>query len=76
MVDRREGTGTVTTMFTPVLGSAEHVADQRTVAMHSIHTTHLALGVLPGMDPAHTAASLHRLVNKVRPAVQRQGSQP
>jgi alkanesulfonate monooxygenase SsuD/methylene tetrahydromethanopterin reductase-like flavin-dependent oxidoreductase (luciferase family) len=57
------------TMFPPVIGSSEHVASRLTASMGTILTTHLALGVLPGMDPKHTSASMRRVINKVAPAL-------
>jgi len=57
------------TIFPPVIGSADHVARLLSDSMDSILTTHLALGVLPGMDPEHTAASMRRVINDVAPAL-------
>jgi alkanesulfonate monooxygenase SsuD/methylene tetrahydromethanopterin reductase-like flavin-dependent oxidoreductase (luciferase family) len=56
------------TIFPPVIGTAEQVAGALSSSMDTVRTTHLALGVLPGMEPKHTAASLRRIVTDVAPA--------
>ncbi len=57
------------TIFPPVIGSADHVGRELSASMNSILTTHLALGVLPGMGPKHTAASMRRIITDVVPAL-------
>jgi alkanesulfonate monooxygenase SsuD/methylene tetrahydromethanopterin reductase-like flavin-dependent oxidoreductase (luciferase family) len=63
----RRGVGK--TMFRPVIGSPEEVTSLLLASMRTTLTTHLALGVLPGMDPKHTAASMRRVVTHVAPAL-------
>src|SRR4051794_14958837 len=62
-------TGGQATIFPAVIGSADHVASDLSTSMNSVLTTHLALGVLPGMDPKHTAASMRRIITDVVPAL-------
>jgi alkanesulfonate monooxygenase SsuD/methylene tetrahydromethanopterin reductase-like flavin-dependent oxidoreductase (luciferase family) len=61
--------GDVTVMFRPVIGSADTVARLLESSLATTLTTHLALGVLPGMDPQHTAASMRRVMSDVVPAL-------
>lgn len=56
-------------IFRPAFGAPTVVADQLHEAMAAARTTHLALGVLPGMDPALTSASLQRIAEQVAPAL-------
>jgi hypothetical protein len=37
--------------------------------MDTTLTTHLAFGVLPGIDPQHTAASMRRVITDIAPAL-------
>jgi alkanesulfonate monooxygenase SsuD/methylene tetrahydromethanopterin reductase-like flavin-dependent oxidoreductase (luciferase family) len=55
------------TLFAPVIGSPETVTDLLTASMNNVTTTHLALGVLPGMDPKDTAMSMRRVIEEVAP---------
>ena len=55
------------TLFDPVIGSSKTVADLLTASMNNVTTTHLAFGVLPGMDPKGTAISMRRLIREVAP---------
>ena len=45
------------------------VAEMLSRSNSRVRTTHLALGVLPGMDPARTRASLDRFARDVAPAI-------
>ncbi len=56
-------------MFQPVFGGAEHVSATLQASMGQVRTTHLALGVLPGMDPGRTRRSLRRFASDVAPAM-------
>ncbi|MCC6435617.1 MAG: LLM class flavin-dependent oxidoreductase [Acidimicrobiales bacterium] len=56
-------------MFDPVFGSPATVAGRLQASMDSIRTTHLALGMLPGMDPAVSRRSLERFAREVAPAL-------
>jgi alkanesulfonate monooxygenase SsuD/methylene tetrahydromethanopterin reductase-like flavin-dependent oxidoreductase (luciferase family) len=57
------------TIFLPVIGSAPTVAEMLHHSNGRVRTTHLALGVLPGMDPTFTRASLDRFARDVAPAI-------
>ena len=57
------------TLFVPVFGAPATVADQLAAAVARVRTTHLGLGVLPGMDPARTRRSLERFASEVAPAL-------
>jgi len=61
--------GHTPTMFRPVIGSADTVAEQLSTSVGTTLTTHLALGVLPGVDPRHTAASMGRVIADVVPVL-------
>ena len=54
-------------MFRPAFGSSETVAASVNRALGKVRTTHLALGILPGMDPRRTEASIDRFVGEVVP---------
>lgn len=58
-----------TTLFQPVIGSPETVVRLLSTSMATTLTTHLALGVLPGMDPQLTAASMRRVIDDVAPVL-------
>jgi alkanesulfonate monooxygenase SsuD/methylene tetrahydromethanopterin reductase-like flavin-dependent oxidoreductase (luciferase family) len=60
-------------MFRPVFGGPDHVTTTLQSAIDRVRTTHLCLGVLPGMDPAQTEASLTRLARDVLPRLSRHG---
>lgn len=64
------------TLFRPVIGSPDHVGTLLSASMGTTLTTHLALGVLPGMDPTHTAASMQRVVNEVGPSLRSTSRDP
>lgn len=55
------------TVFPPVIGSPDHVGSLLSASMGRTLTTHLAFGVLPGMEPGHTAASMRRVVDEIAP---------
>jgi alkanesulfonate monooxygenase SsuD/methylene tetrahydromethanopterin reductase-like flavin-dependent oxidoreductase (luciferase family) len=59
------------TLFVPAFGSAETVANRLAASAEKVRTTHLALGVLPGMSPDRVAASLERFATDVAPALGR-----
>jgi alkanesulfonate monooxygenase SsuD/methylene tetrahydromethanopterin reductase-like flavin-dependent oxidoreductase (luciferase family) len=61
--------GDAAPMIQAVIGSADTVARLLSDSMEATLTTHLALGVLPGMDPQHTAASMRRVITDVAPAL-------
>jgi alkanesulfonate monooxygenase SsuD/methylene tetrahydromethanopterin reductase-like flavin-dependent oxidoreductase (luciferase family) len=67
VAELRRGEGR--TMFRPVIGSSEHVAGLLSASMDTTLTTHLAFGVLPGIDPQHTAASMRRVITDIAPAL-------
>ncbi len=54
-------------MFPPVFGDSEAVAHALNASMAKVRTTHLALGVLPGMDPAVTRRSMELFMNESVP---------
>jgi alkanesulfonate monooxygenase SsuD/methylene tetrahydromethanopterin reductase-like flavin-dependent oxidoreductase (luciferase family) len=54
-------------MFQPVFGDPDHVTRALSASMEKVRTTHLALGVLPGMDPARTRASMRLFASEVAP---------
>ena len=54
-------------MFPPAFGDAEAVAQALNTSMAKVRTTHLALGVLPGMDPAVTRRSMELFMNESVP---------
>jgi alkanesulfonate monooxygenase SsuD/methylene tetrahydromethanopterin reductase-like flavin-dependent oxidoreductase (luciferase family) len=54
-------------MFRPVFGGPDHVAATLQAAMAKVRTTHLALGILPGMDPARTRRSMELFADEVMP---------
>ncbi|WP_394934841.1 LLM class flavin-dependent oxidoreductase [uncultured Ilumatobacter sp.] len=56
-------------IFDPVFGDASTVADTMSASMLRLRTTHLALGVLPGIDPSLTNASMERFAREVAPAL-------
>jgi alkanesulfonate monooxygenase SsuD/methylene tetrahydromethanopterin reductase-like flavin-dependent oxidoreductase (luciferase family) len=57
------------TLFVPVFGSPTTAAGQLATAVARVRTTHLGLGVLPGMDPARTRRSLELFAAEVAPAL-------
>ena len=54
-------------LFTPVFGAPDTVAAALSRSIGRVRTTHLALGVLPGMDPRLTRASMERFASDVVP---------
>ncbi|MEZ5376662.1 MAG: LLM class flavin-dependent oxidoreductase [Acidimicrobiales bacterium] len=54
-------------IFDPVFGSPDEVAKVLTASMQRVRTTHLALGVLPGMAPHLVRDSLSRFATEVAP---------
>jgi alkanesulfonate monooxygenase SsuD/methylene tetrahydromethanopterin reductase-like flavin-dependent oxidoreductase (luciferase family) len=62
---------TARTLFVPAFGSPESVASRLAASAAKVRTTHLALGVLPGMSPDKVAASLERFAHDVAPALGR-----
>lgn len=54
-------------MFAPVFGDPEHAASTLMASIERVRTTHLALGVLPGMDPTATLTSMQLLASDVAP---------
>ena len=52
-------------MFRPIFGGPDHVRSTMQTAVQRVRTTHLALGVLPGMDPELTRRSLQMFVEEV-----------
>jgi hypothetical protein len=59
------------TLFVPAFGSAATVAGRIAASAAKVRTTHLALGVLPGMSPDKVAASLERFAHDAVPALGR-----
>ena len=56
-------------MYRPVFGSPATVAAALVASLARVRTTHLALGVLPGMDPAATRRSMELMAQEVAPLV-------
>ncbi len=56
-------------MFRPAFGTPDSVAETIRGVQARARTTHLALGVLPGMDPANTRHSMQRYITEVAPAL-------
>ncbi|MDA3038377.1 MAG: hypothetical protein O3C27_02405 [Actinomycetota bacterium] len=54
-------------LFPPLFGDADAVAQALNASMAKVRTTHLALGVLPGMDPAVTRRSMERFISEAAP---------
>jgi alkanesulfonate monooxygenase SsuD/methylene tetrahydromethanopterin reductase-like flavin-dependent oxidoreductase (luciferase family) len=54
-----------TAFIQPVFGSPATVADALRASAAAVRTTHLAFGVLPGMDPALTRRHLERIATDV-----------
>lgn len=54
-------------IFTPSFGSPTTVADKLKQSMNSIKTTHLGIGLLPGMDPALLDGFITRFATQVVP---------
>lgn len=54
-------------MFRPAIGDPATVAEVLDRSSERLRTTHLALGVLPGMAPERTRASMERFVTEVVP---------
>jgi hypothetical protein len=54
-------------MFRPAIGSPATVTEALNRSIGRIRTTHLALGLLPGMAPERTRASMERFVAEVVP---------
>ncbi len=52
-------------IFVPVFGSPATVAAALSRSISRVRTTHLAFGLLPGMDPAVTQASIERFAGEV-----------
>jgi alkanesulfonate monooxygenase SsuD/methylene tetrahydromethanopterin reductase-like flavin-dependent oxidoreductase (luciferase family) len=57
------------TLFKPVFGSPSTVVTDLREAMGRVRTTHLGLGLVPGMDPAVTRRSMERFAREVAPAL-------
>ena len=53
--------------YRSAFGSPETVASQLNTSMETVLTTHLAFGLLPGMDPRTTRASIERIATQVAP---------
>ncbi len=56
-------------IFEPVFGSPAEVAASLAASMSRVRTTHLALGVLPGMNPDSTLGSLRHFATAVAPTL-------
>jgi alkanesulfonate monooxygenase SsuD/methylene tetrahydromethanopterin reductase-like flavin-dependent oxidoreductase (luciferase family) len=56
-------------LYRPAFGSPEHVAAHLNASMETVLTTHLAFGLLPGMDPSTTRASIELIAMKVAPVL-------
>jgi alkanesulfonate monooxygenase SsuD/methylene tetrahydromethanopterin reductase-like flavin-dependent oxidoreductase (luciferase family) len=56
-------------LFRPVFGAPATVADELRASAARVRTTHLALGLLPGMAPDVARASLTRFAREVAPAL-------
>lgn len=54
-------------LFHPVFGAPDTVAGALNRSIGRVRTTHLGLGLLPGMDPRITRASLERFAAEVAP---------
>ncbi len=54
-------------LYRPAFGSPEQVAAQLNASMETVLTTHLAFGLLPGMDPRMTRASIELVATQVAP---------
>ena len=57
------------TIFKPVFGAATTVASALRQAIERVRTTHLCLGLVPGMDPTVTRRSMERFASEVAPAL-------
>jgi alkanesulfonate monooxygenase SsuD/methylene tetrahydromethanopterin reductase-like flavin-dependent oxidoreductase (luciferase family) len=56
-------------MFRPAFGSPASVAETIRNTNERMRTTHLALGVLPGMDPDHVRRSMQLYMSDVAPSL-------
>jgi hypothetical protein len=56
-------------VFQPVFGSAATVTAALNQSIGAVRTTHLCLGVLPGISPAMTRASMELFADAVAPAL-------
>lgn len=56
-------------MFRPAFGSPASVAETISATCNRTRTTHLCLGVLPGMDPTHTRRSMELYMTEVAPTL-------
>lgn len=56
-------------MFTPVFGGPADVASALDDSTARVRTTHIGLGVLPGIDPAATRRSMGLFAREVAPAL-------
>lgn len=54
-------------LYRPAFGSPETVAAQLNASMETVLSTHLAFGLLPGMDSRTTRASIERIATQVAP---------
>jgi alkanesulfonate monooxygenase SsuD/methylene tetrahydromethanopterin reductase-like flavin-dependent oxidoreductase (luciferase family) len=54
-------------MFRPAIGSPTVVAEALNRGISRVRTTHLGIGILPGMAPERTEASMERFVAEVVP---------
>jgi alkanesulfonate monooxygenase SsuD/methylene tetrahydromethanopterin reductase-like flavin-dependent oxidoreductase (luciferase family) len=54
-------------MFRPAFGTPDTVADFINRSLGKVTTTHLGLGLMPGMPPERTRASIERFVGEVVP---------
>lgn len=57
------------TIFKPVFGSPATVAASLRQSLARLRTTHLGLGLVPGMDPAVTRRSMERFAREVAPSL-------
>jgi alkanesulfonate monooxygenase SsuD/methylene tetrahydromethanopterin reductase-like flavin-dependent oxidoreductase (luciferase family) len=56
-------------IFDPVFGSASTVSEKLRRSIAKVRTTHLALGLLPGMDPAITRRFIRDFATEVAPGL-------
>jgi hypothetical protein len=54
-------------LFKPAFGAPATVAESLNQSIGAVRTTHVALGMLPGMDPAVAQASMRRFAESVAP---------
>jgi alkanesulfonate monooxygenase SsuD/methylene tetrahydromethanopterin reductase-like flavin-dependent oxidoreductase (luciferase family) len=61
--------GAYNLMFDPKFGSPDEVRDALRAANERLRTTHLGLGVLPGVDPQLTRRSMEQFMSDVAPGL-------